>query len=53
MGIVIHGDYDDLHCLYDSLYECLDFYYDNLSDFCIDVYGDEQKQKKLNDWLRK
>ena len=47
MGIVIHGDYDDLNCLYDSLYECLDFYYDNLSGFCIDVYGDEQKQKKL------
>ena len=32
MGIVIHGDYTDLHCLYDTLHRINDFYYDNLKE---------------------
>lgn len=49
MGITIHGDYDDMNELRDALGRISDYYYDQRSAFCRQVYDDDDYQERLRE----
>ena len=52
MGIVIHGDYEDLQLLRDALSRCNDFYYDSRADLYEYVNKARPDEKLISQWER-